>query len=828
MAQKTEKSYRSFIKGLITEANALTYPENASLDEDNFVINRDGSRSRRLGIDYEDLYNLIDSACTEEQIASSMISFYKWDSPSSKSDLSIGVIRVYNKLFFINLVTSNPSNHLLNQGNYLELEGLSNSEIQSANLNNQLVIVSKDFEKPYVLSYESVLDEVTWETIDLKVRDIWGLDDGLDADERPPVYDTKVWKGTGQVNIWLYYSYNGNTYQVVGFGPDITNYSTDTKKKSISKTDPIVEPTHTSGLAEEGGIIWKYIQDTAGLSPQHKYNLRNQGWKKTIQCDPAGDAIQVTADINDFYPSNADNWTLGKNTNPTSTHYEKYQPDRLKRNSHSNYQIARGSYIIDAFNRGTSRIEEVDDTGAKDLPLDKENGRLTTIASYAQRLFYSGILSDITDGDNRSPNYNNYIFFTKVVRSKDDIFKCYQEADPTDPGINSIVASDGGTIQIPEISRIIKIVAAQSSLVVFAENGIWEVFGDTGGFYANNFQVAKITSTGTFNQNSIVEVNGAFMYWSNSGIYALVPQAATGRYKAESVSLSTIQTFYLGIPTLGKKYCKGYYDEKENRVHWLYNDTDEYSETSYVNKYNKELIFDLTLQAFYKHSISSLETDSPYIADFVEIPAYVLNSTVTDIVVGTEKVIVTSTDQVIVDIEVSANRTSQFSFLTLAGTDITLSKYKNTSFIDWEAADGTGVDYSSYLLTGYELFNDTMKTKQVPYIFFYFNRTEDGYSTATGNLELTNPSSCLVQSQWNWTDSANSGKWGSTIQAYRILKNYIPSGASDPFDYGDSVIVTKNKLRGSGKSLSLKIQSEAGKDMQLLGWALSANMIDAV
>jgi hypothetical protein len=45
------KQYNTFVKGLVTEAGPLTYPENASLDEENFVLNRDGSRQRRLGMD---------------------------------------------------------------------------------------------------------------------------------------------------------------------------------------------------------------------------------------------------------------------------------------------------------------------------------------------------------------------------------------------------------------------------------------------------------------------------------------------------------------------------------------------------------------------------------------------------------------------------------------------------------------------------------------------------------------------------------------------------------------------------------------------------------
>ena len=58
MAQKGEKAFRSFVKGLVTEANQLTFPENASVDEANFVLNRDGSRYRRLGVDYETGYAL--------------------------------------------------------------------------------------------------------------------------------------------------------------------------------------------------------------------------------------------------------------------------------------------------------------------------------------------------------------------------------------------------------------------------------------------------------------------------------------------------------------------------------------------------------------------------------------------------------------------------------------------------------------------------------------------------------------------------------------------------------------------------------------------------
>ena len=52
------------------------------------------------------------------------------------------------------------------------------------------------------------------------------------------------------------------------------------------------------------------------------------------------------------------------------------------------------------------------------------------------------------------------------------------------------------------------------------------------------------------------------------------------------------------------------------------------------------------------------------------------------------------------------------------------------------------------------------------------------------------------------------------------------TSVADDFDYGESVIVTKNKLRGSGKCLSLKIQSETGKDIKILGWGIVATALN--
>jgi len=743
MAAGNEKVYRSFTKGLITEASPLTFPENASIDERNFVLNRNGSRSRRLGLDYEGGYTLTSTGFSSAAIQTGKQSFHKWDMPGGDTTVAIGVVRILDKLWFIDLLTNAPSSNLLNGGSSITLSGLSNGEIETATINNKLIIVSEDLTYPVLLAYNSTTDTVSQSNITVEVRDIWGVDDGLLVNQRPST-----------------------------------------------------------------------------LSNTHKYNLRNQGWSPTIQTSTGADAIDRTFTQLTVYPANSDTWVTGKNTNPSSADFEKYDGDTLEKNSTSNYQVAKGSYVLDAFNRGSERAAN---SGLTGLPLDKENGAFSTVASYAGRIFYSGVNSNITSADSRSPNYSGYVFFTTVVTADDKLGVCYQEADPTDANINDLVTTDGGTIQIPEATQIVKIVSSQASLLVFADNGVWEVYGDTGGFIATSFQTSKISTNGVKNAKSIVNVNGNFVYWSKAGIYLLTPDAASGRFTAKSISLTTIQSLFLDIPTVGKNYCKGFYDEKENRVRWLYNDTDNYTTSNYINKYNKELVLDLTLEAFYLNEFASLASNSPYIADYIEIPGYSVSATDSNVLKGTDEVIITAGDKVIITQDVVASRSTQFSFLTMTGTSFTVSKFINKSFTEWElAGSGTGVSYSSYLVTGYELFGDIMRNKQIPYVFFYFNRTEDGFTDDGTMLQIDNPSSCLVQAQWNWANSANSGKWGNQFQAYRLLRNYIPSGPADTFDYGDAVIVTKNKLRGSGKTISLKIQSEVGKDMQILGWGVTA------
>jgi hypothetical protein len=77
-----------------------------------------------------------------------------------------------------------------------------------------------------------------------------------------------------------------------------------------------------------------------------------------------------------------------------------------------------------------------------------------------------------------------------------------------------------------------------------------------------------------------------------------------------------------------------------------------------------------------------------------------------------------------------------------------------------------------------------------------------------------------VQPRWDFSNSTASGKWGTAQQCYTFKRTIVGENPGDPYDYGQDVLSSRLKLRGSGKGLSLYFYSEDGKDAYLLGWGL--------
>ena len=152
---------------------------------------------------------------------------------------------------------------------------------------------------------------------------------------------------------------------------------------------------------------------------------------------------------------------------------------------------------------------------------------------------------------------------------------------------------------------------------------------------------------------------------------------------------------------------------------------------------------------------------------------------------------------------------------------VTFADINNSDFTDWKSEIGVGIDAAAFLETGFELVGDTQRQKQSQYITTHMERTETGFDSS---FNLLNTSSCLMTPSWDFADSAASGKIGTPQEVYRFRRNFLSDGVSDTFDYGQSVITTKNKIRGRGKALTLKFETQPNKDCILYGWANNLNV----
>src|SRR5574337_242230 len=91
--------FNTFVGGLVTEASPLNFPTNASLDEENFVLNKDGTRSRRLGMQFEPGYNIINS--TSSLVNSELVvSSFKWSNAGGLSTNTIICVQMGNTIDF--------------------------------------------------------------------------------------------------------------------------------------------------------------------------------------------------------------------------------------------------------------------------------------------------------------------------------------------------------------------------------------------------------------------------------------------------------------------------------------------------------------------------------------------------------------------------------------------------------------------------------------------------------------------------------------------------------------------------------------------------------
>lgn len=410
------------------------------------------------------------------------------------------------------------------------------------------------------------------------------------------------------------------------------------------------------------------------LSVRHNYNLLNQGWDSTKITDY--EAAQSR------YPSNAQSWIWGKNPS------DAFTPSILDLQDFGTSPAPKGRFIMDIFRKDR---EEVSGLTMGDDRYTIVTSRPTTAAFFAGRAWYAGV---------EDAELGTTIWFSQVYRDDSSLSKCYQDNDPTAEIVSDLLASDGGYVRISDAGKVKALRPFGKSLYVFADNGIWAISGTaTIGFAADSYEVTRVANVGILSAQALIRVPKGFVMWSDDGIYAV--GQGDGGVSVSTVSSDKIQTLYDAIPEQHKENVRGAYSPLDSSVYWIYSDDD--AADGVVDKWvaNRILVLDVSLGAFYTHTVSSV-TDGPNI-----VGLWITRPRVQDI--GTADV-TTSLGVNVTDSGLAQVTVADIEYLTGDPHVMFLVQYKNgaNDFRYTFAEFGAAYDESNLnLITNWESFNTT-------------------------------------------------------------------------------------------------------------------------
>ena len=752
MSRKTvDVEIKSFIGGLVSEANPLTFPDNASLDELNFDLHQDGTRTRRLGMDNH-------SSVTRWDVGSYVGSLdscrsYLWEGAGEEGVLDIVVVVTegnmrffsagsYNTLLFAGGIEDTDGNSL--GGPVLTNVGSTSTDVNFTTINGSLVIANGDKEVR-ALAYNSDSDTGLVTIVAPETRDLWGLDTSviIDIQQRPTDVDLRALNGGSNRGLLFYREAllnQGWDAQVRNATNDRgvgTNMPAPAYDYIVNNTTPAIHPSMTD-------VVWSSVDPTGLLS------IIN--WEQQVQ---------------------------------------------------GNTRAPMGHEIRSIFTQNIT-MEAMFDNFLSDAHIEAD-GAITNVGTYAGRCFYTLEADTISAANKNAPNLNSLIFYSKVVSKDEDLQVCHSVADPTSQDSPGIVDSDGGFIQIAGMGTVHEMKAVGRSLYVVSTTGVWEIHGGREAFSANNQQVDQISTVGCIAARSVVVENQRLFYWSQSGIMAVTLEDRDQGAKVQNVTDKTLKQYYNALPN--KESAAGAFDPIAGEIRWLYG----FNNGASLNTRPNELVFSLLKGSFNPITITNGNSEvstGPYVVDSFSVTSPSPLTTPFD------------------------RARKSLVYLTIGGvdgaafanTEISFGGYINEDFEDWgqwhvDKGIGTAVDAPAHLLTGYLTGGNVSKDKQSNYLHVQMNITEDGFQDdGGGNYSFTSPSGCLVQAQWEWSNSAANGRWTPEFEAYRLPRYYGVVDDVSPFDYGFTLMTSKSRLRGKGAALSLSFKSEPGKDCQILGW----------
>ncbi len=577
-----------------------------------------------------------------------------------------------------------------------------------------------------------------------------------------------------------------------------------------NKALPEVVSYSTSGNSFSNATLDMFTRDFAGVDDsldtdenpagpkaseeEHWYNLRNQGWD-----EDKIDQYQTTLSV---MPSNAEIWYVAKAADTNL--FTGTEATNLSNFDFGTTSAPKGRVLLDISNPDTSRNDAFPDT-AVTSPVVTDNFPAAS-AGFASRVFFA---------QGASNNNRPRILFSQLLSLAEKevatLGKCYQRNDPTADTFNQLLETDGGVIEIPEMGDIKGMEVVQNSLLVLADNGVWQISGQGSALTATNISVSKLTSVGVASPNSIVNTGDSVYYWAESGIFNLTYDSQSLVFAAKSIAASSIQTLFSNR-FQERSHAKGDFDKRTGKIMWYIPPTLG-SGTPTFDLIDHCLILDIRSGAFSTYELKK-ENDIPYGLSILAVEeedlAYPdfngndLVDAVNHIPLGF-KVITLDPLGAISD----PTHIDSFTFSTFTGAP--------------GAVDSIGAESADWIiLTGAYTLGDPSRSKDITNLTALFNRTETTFTgTGESDIDPVSESGCLGRVLWDWSDG-NDNRVTPQQQLYRLARDYVPFSNSSVFSYGKDVIATKTRYTGAGRAMQFEFTNDGTKDCQLIGWSVDA------
>ena len=700
----------------------------------------------------------------------------------------------------------------------------------------------------YIIEYDSGTGAFSESTLRLKVRDQWGLNESQVGNSKVKKYSGSSYhKYGGSYTIDITHNRNSSDttrFQVLKTGGNTTgsftwscitantirvNYTQKAGKTKSTCSFTVIYTAPASGVTS--------LEEHTRCSPNQVrlYNLYNRGWALPRKDESGNAAAPITLFLNKFskYPALNESVLTALSLNPGYYNsdskswekaWERIYPELWddSRNAEENdIESAPGSAIIDFINRGQSRMEWYNTQWKSNLnpvitsvPADKGSGGPSCCCDYAGRMFYAGFNDEVTNGDANSPHIGSFLLFSQLVRSHDDLGKCYQEGDPSSRTQSDIVDTDGGFVRISGAQGIVKLVQTQKGMLIFAQNGVWLLMGGSDyGFSATNHKVSKLTSFGVNHKYSICGTGDQWMYFSDSGIMVLAPDQF-GDMQVKNISYNSIHTLFkeYAYPNYG---VIGSFDPVTSNYHWMVECNSEYSTELIYNSANN--VF--TQNVFYNDPTTGRYVLAPLCLDEeIDVKEQINSSSNYR---NFQSTLYLCRDQSWDDDSDSSDYGQAIS------AEYRVGYCGNTAYMDFGKQDA-----KAYMQSGPNNVGDVGIYKQTPWLNMYLVRTE---KEDTQNNPI-NKSSCRVSVTWDWAMDKDTHRWTTWVgndgngnvkeldyfETYRHRQPIMLTESKMLPSYSD-IVESRSKIRGRGKVLQFIVQTAPGFDCRIAGMNVTYN-----